>query len=59
MYPPNLQLNKASDTEFLFLDLSLSIFIGFFPPKFIDFDIVNFPFLDGDVPCRTSYFTPF
>ena len=20
-----------------------------------DFDIVNFPFLDGDVPCRTSY----
>ena len=31
-----------------------------FPPKFIingtiDFDIVNFPFLDGDVPRRTSY----
>ena len=21
----------------------------------IDFDIVNFPFLDGDVPRRTSY----
>ena len=20
-----------------------------------DFDIVNFPFLDGDVPCSTSY----
>ena len=20
-----------------------------------DFDIVNFPFLDGDVPCRVSY----
>ena len=20
-----------------------------------DFDIVNFPFLDGDVPCRASY----
>ena len=20
-----------------------------------DFDIVNFPFLDGDVPCRSSY----
>ena len=20
-----------------------------------DFDIVNFPFLDGDVPCRPSY----
>ena len=20
-----------------------------------DFDIVNFPFLDGDVPCLTSY----
>ena len=33
-----------------------------FPPKFIilkrddfDFDIVNFPFLDGDVPRRPSY----
>ena len=32
-----------------------------FPPKFIingkilDFDIVNFSFLDGDVPRRTSY----
>ena len=32
-----------------------------FPPKFYDkqddfeFDIVNFPFLDGDVPRRTSY----
>ena len=32
-----------------------------FPPKFydkrddFDFDIVNFPFLDGDVPRRTSY----
>ena len=31
-----------------------------FPPKFMlrndfDFDIVNFPFLDGDVPRRTSY----
>ena len=32
-----------------------------FPPTFMingtifDFDIVNFPFLDGDVPRRTSY----
>ena len=32
-----------------------------FPPKFMikrddfDFDIVNFPFLGGDVPRRTSY----
>ena len=32
-----------------------------FPPKYydkrddFDFDIVNFPFLDGDVPRRTSY----
>ena len=23
--------------------------------EMIDFDIVNFPFLDGDVPCSTSY----
>ena len=58
-----LQLNKAntSDTEAPFLDLHLSISNGFVSSKIydkrddIDFDIVNFPFLDGDVPRRPSY----
>ena len=54
IYPPELQLNKAntSDTEAPFLDLHLSIY-----NKRDDFDfyIVNFPFLDGDVPHSTSY----
>ena len=56
-------LNKAntSDTEAPFLDLHLSISNGFVSSKIydkrddFDFDIVNFPFLDGDVPRSTSY----
>ena len=28
---------------------------GFYKRDDFDFDIVNFPFLDGDVPRRTSY----
>ena len=63
IYPPELQLNKAntSDTEAPFLDLHLSISNGFVSSKIydkrddVDFDIVNFPFLDGDVPRSTSY----
>ena len=63
MYPPELQLNKAntSETEAPFLDLHLSISNGFVLSKNydkrddFDFDIVNFPFLDGDVPRRPSY----
>ena len=57
IYPPELQLNKAntSDTEAPFLDLHLSISNGFVSSKIYDFDIVNFPFLDGDVPRSTSY----
>ena len=63
IYPPELQLNKAntSDTEAPFLDLQLSISNGFVSSKIydkrdgFDFDIVNFPFLDGDGPCRPSY----
>ena len=58
-----LQLNKAnvSDTKVSFLDLHLSISDGFVKTKIynkrddFDFDIVNFPFLDGDVPRSTSY----
>ena len=63
IYPSELQLNKAnmSDTEASFLDLHLSISDGFVKTKIFDkrddfdFDIVNFPFLDGDVPRSTSY----
>ena len=63
IYPTELQLNKAnsSDTEAPFLDLNLCISNGTVSTKLydkrddIDFDIVNFPFLDGDVPRRTSY----
>ena len=61
--PPELQLNKAntSDTETPFLDLHLSISNGFVSSKIydkrddFDFDIINFPFLDGNVPRSTSY----
>ena len=63
IYPPELQLNKAntSDSEFPYLGLHLSISNGFVSSKIydkrddFDFDIVNFPFLDGDVPRSTSY----
>ena len=63
IYPSELQLNKAnvSDTEASFLDLYLSISDGFVQTKIydkrddFDFDIVNFPFLDGDFPRSTSY----
>ena len=58
IYPAELQLNKAnaSDTEAAFLDLNLSIHNDIVSTKIYDkrddfnFDIVNFPFLDGDVP---------
>ena len=58
IYPTKLQLNKAnaSDTEAVFLDLNLSIHNDIVSTKIydkrddFDFDIVNFPFLDGDAP---------
>ena len=63
IYPSELQLNKAniSDTEASFFDLLLSISDGFVKTKFydkrddFDFDIMNFPFLYGDVPRSASY----
>ena len=63
IYPTEFQLNrkKSSDTEAPFLDLNLCISNGTVSTKIydkrddFDFDIVNFPFLDGDVPRRTSY----
>ena len=63
IYPAELQLNKAndSDTEAAVLDLNLSIHNDIVSTKIYDkrddfnFDIVHFPFLDGDVPQRPSY----
>ena len=56
-------MNKANTTytETPFLDLHLSIANGFVSSKIndkradFDFGIVNFPFLDSDVPRRASY----
>ena len=63
IYPIELHFNKAnvSDAEASFLDLHLSVSDGFVKTKIFDkrddfdFDIVNFPFLDGDVPRLASY----
>ena len=63
IYPSELQLNKAnaSDTEAAILDLHLLISSDIVSTKIYDkrdvfgFEIVNFPFLDGDVPRSTSY----
>ena len=61
--PSELSLNKAnaSDTKAAFLDLHLSISNDIVSTKLydkrddFDFEIVNFPFLDGDFPRSTSY----
>ena len=61
--PSELQLNKAnaSDAEAAFLGLHLSISNDIVSTKIydkrddFDFEVVNFPFLDGDVPRSTSY----
>ena len=63
IYPNELQLNKATafGSEAAFLDLNLSIHNDIVSIKIYDkrddfnFDIVNFPFLDGEIPRRTSY----
>ena len=63
IYPTQFQLNKANsfDTEAPFLDLNLAITIGIVSSKIYDnlddfnFEIVNFPFLDGDAPRSPSY----
>ena len=64
LWPSELQLNKAnsSDTEAPFLDLHYTILDGFISSKIcdkrddFDLDIVNFPFLDGDI-LRGLYIT--
>ena len=61
--PSKLQLKKAnnSDTEATCLDLHLSISNDIVSTKIydkrddFDFEIDNFPFLEGDVPRSTSY----
>ena len=63
IYPSELQLNKAnvSDFEVSFSSLHFSLSDVFIKTKTFDkrndydFDIVNFPFLDSDVPRSTSY----
>ena len=63
IYPSKFQLNKAntSDKEATFLNLHLSISNDIVSTKsydkrdYFDFEIANFPFLDGDVPRSTSY----
>ena len=63
IYPTELQINKAnsSDTEAPFLDLNLSITNDIVSSEIYDkrddfnFEIVNCPFLDGDVPRTPSY----
>ena len=60
--PSGLRLGRAgtADTEAPFLDLHLSVSNGFVSSGIydkcddFDFDIVNFPFLDGDVPRSAS-----
>ena len=63
IYPTELQLNKAnsSETETPFLDLNLSITDGIVSSKMYDeqdnfnLEIVNFPFVDGDIPRSPPY----
>ena len=64
IYPTELLLNRtnSSYTEATYIDLNLGIYNGKVSTKIIydkyddfDFNIVNFPFLDSDVPQRTSY----
>ena len=63
IYPTELQLNKAnsSNTEAPFMDLNLPITNGIVSSKIYDkqddfnFKIVNFPFLDVDVPRSPSF----
>ena len=63
IYPSEFQVNKANtpDNEAAFLDLHLSISNDIISTNIydkrddFDFEIVNFPLLDGDVPRSTFY----
>ena len=60
IYPSELNKANTSNTKAAFLDLHLSITNDIVSTKIydkhddFDFEIVNFPFLDGDVPRSTS-----
>ena len=53
IYSTELQRNTAStsDTEAAFLDLHLNFYNYC---DYVDFEIVNFPFLDDDIPRSAS-----
>ena len=63
IYGHEIQFNKAkaTDIEAPFLELLLSILIGFVLWKIydnrndFDFEMINFPFLDEGIPRFTSY----
>ena len=59
IYPLELQLNKVntSDTNASFFTCICPFLMILFLPKRDDFDfeMINFPFLDGDVPRSTFY----
>lgn len=63
IYPPELLLNKTNTTNVRapFLDLDITINNNLIETKIYDkrddfnFDIINFPYLDGDVPRAPSY----
>ena len=63
VYPPEQQLTKAntSDTEAPFFGFTSFFFLWFCFLQIydkrddFDFDVVKFPFLDGDVPQCPSY----
>ena len=63
IYPVELTLNKANtnNVHCPFLDLDIYIINGKLNTKIYDkrddfsFPIVNYPFLDGDVPLSPSY----
>ena len=61
IYPTEFQINRANSSDTPFLDLNLSITNGIVSSKIynkrndFNFEIVNFPFLDGDVPRSPSY----
>ena len=67
IYPSELQPSKAntSDIETAFLDSHLTISNDTLSTKIydkrndFDFEIVNFPFLDGDVPMESIFLSSF
>ena len=65
IYLSDLQLSKAnsSETEAPFSDLQNFVYFRwvfsckiYYKRDYFDFEIVNFPYLDGDVPRRPSMF---